>query len=60
VVRPGRQVVDTTGGARAVLQLPEWQVGMLMVFSPFEKASYGLLLQVGDGVQIGDRLVNPR
>ncbi len=60
VVRPGRQVVDTTGGPRTVLQLPDWQVGMLMVFSPFEKASYGLLLQVGDGVQIGDRLVNPR
>lgn len=60
VVRPGRQVVDTTGGPRTVLQLPDWQVGMLMVFSPFEKASYGLLLQVADGVQIGDKLVNPR
>lgn len=60
VVRPGRQVVDTTGGPRTVLQLPDWQIGMLMVFSPFEKASYGLLLQVGDGVQVGDKLINPR
>jgi hypothetical protein len=60
VVRPGRQVVDNAGGARTVLQLPDWQLGMLMVFSPFEKVSYGLLLQVADGVQVGDKLVNPR
>jgi hypothetical protein len=60
VVRPGRQVVDTTGGPRMALQLPDWQVGMVMVFSPFEKASYGLILQVADGVQVGDKLVNPR
>jgi hypothetical protein len=53
-------VVDKTGEARTVLQLPDERVGLLMVFRPFEKVSYGLLLQITDSVKVGDKLVNPR
>jgi hypothetical protein len=31
-----------------------------MVFRPFETLSYGLILQITDGVKVGDRLSNPR
>jgi hypothetical protein len=31
-----------------------------MVFRPFEHLSYALILDSAEGVQIGDRIVNPR
>jgi hypothetical protein len=31
-----------------------------MVFRPFERVSYALVLEVSDSVKVGDRLVNPR
>jgi hypothetical protein len=43
-----------------VLQLPDERRGLLMVFRTFERVSYGLLLQVNDGVKVGNRLVTPR
>jgi len=30
-----------------------------MVFRPFEKASYALVLEINDAPRIGDLLVNP-
>jgi hypothetical protein len=32
----------------------------MMVFRPFERLSYALILETGDGVKVGDRVVNPR
>ena len=60
VLKAGERVVDKTDPARPLLQLPEERVGLLMVFRPFEKVSYGLLLQITDSVKVGDRLINPR
>jgi hypothetical protein len=31
-----------------------------MVFRPFEKLSYALILEINDTVAIGDRVANPR
>jgi hypothetical protein len=31
-----------------------------MVFRPFEKLSYALILEINDTVKIGDRVINPR
>ena len=31
-----------------------------MVFRPFEKLSYALVLEINDTVAVGDRVVNPR
>ena len=60
VLKAGERIVDKTDPARPVLQLPDERAGLLMVFRPFEKVSYGLLLQINDSVKVGDRLVNPR
>ena len=59
VSRPGRAKVDTTGGAPVAMQLPDRRLGLLMVFRPFERVSYALLLQVSEGVAIGDVVTNP-
>ena len=60
ILKAGERVVDKTSGTHAVIQLPDERMGLLMVFRPFEKVSYGLLLQITDSVKVGDRLVNPR
>jgi hypothetical protein len=31
-----------------------------MVFRTFEKLSYALILEITEGVKVGDRVVNPR
>ena len=31
-----------------------------MVFRSFEKLSYALILEISDGVRVGDRLQSPR
>ena len=31
-----------------------------MVFRPFERLSYALVLEITDRVKVGDRVVNPR
>jgi hypothetical protein len=41
------------------MQLPDQRLGLLMVFRPFERVSYALLLQVTEGVSIGDVVTNP-
>ncbi|MBE2261445.1 MAG: LysM peptidoglycan-binding domain-containing protein [Burkholderiaceae bacterium] len=60
ILKSGQVIVDKTTDARPALQLPDERVGLLMVFRTFERVSYGLILEVEDGVQVGDRLVNPR
>lgn len=60
ILKRGAQVTDRTEGRKETLQLPDERNGLLMVFRTFEKVSYALILQTGDGVRVGDRLVNPR
>nr|WP_239024367.1 LysM domain-containing protein [Ramlibacter humi] len=61
IQRAGATVVDrTTNGERATIKLPNERNGLLMVFRPFDHLSYALILESGDGVQVGDRVVNPR
>lgn len=43
-----------------MLKLPDERNGILMVFRPFERVSYGLILEIKTGVKIGDRLTTPR
>jgi hypothetical protein len=31
-----------------------------MVFRPFEKVSYALIMEIKNGVRVGDRLTTPR
>ena len=60
VLKSGRRLIDPTDAARAEIKLPDERNGLLLVFRTFEKLSYGLILEITDGVKVGDRLVNPR
>jgi hypothetical protein len=53
------RLVDTLDPARTPLQLPAEHKGQLVVVRPFEQLSYALVLQVRDGVKIGDRFTSP-
>ncbi|MDR0457977.1 MAG: peptidoglycan-binding protein, partial [Burkholderiaceae bacterium] len=59
VLTAGRRIQDTTNDNAAV-RLPDERNGLAMVFRPFERASYALLMNITQPVQAGDRLVNPR
>lgn len=60
ILKDGARLVDKTDPERPMLKLPDERNGLLMVFRTFEKLSYGLVLEISDGVKVGDRLVNPR
>jgi hypothetical protein len=52
-------VTDKTDDARPSLLLPGERNGLMMVFRTFDRVAYALVLQITDGVKIGDRFVNP-
>ncbi len=60
IVKDGRSVTDNTITPRQEVKLPDERNGLAMVFRTFDKVSYALILQINDGVKIGDRLLNPR
>lgn len=60
ILQDGARLIDKTDAHRAPLKLPDERNGLLMVFRPFEKLSYALVLDITSGVKIGDRLSNPR
>jgi hypothetical protein len=59
LLQSGEQLTDRTDSARTQIRLPNERNGLLMVFRTFEKLSYALVLQVGDGAKVGDRFANP-
>lgn len=59
ILKDGARLIDKTDPARPELKLPDERNGLLMVFRTFEKLSYALVLDITDGVKVGDRLVNP-
>lgn len=61
ILKDGESFVDRSQpGERTTVKIPDERNGLLMVFRPFEKLSYALILEIIDGVKIGDRVVNPR
>ncbi len=60
ILTDGARIVDKTDPSRPVMKLPDERNGLLMVFRTFERLSYALILEITDGVRVGDRLVNPR
>ena len=56
----GERVVDKTGTSFQEIKLPDERNGLLMVFRPFERVSYALVLQATEAVRVGDWLINPR
>ena len=54
------RIKDMTDSNRAMVKLPSEVNGTAMVFRTFERVSYVLLLEIRNGVRVGDRLVNPK
>ena len=59
VLQSGERIVDRTDSPRTQVRLPDERNGLMIVFRTFEKVSYALVLQVSDGVKVGDRFANP-
>lgn len=59
IFQSGAVVTDRTDSPRTQIRLPNERNGLLIVFRTFEKLSYALVLQVDDGVKVGDRFANP-
>ncbi len=60
IVKDGARVVDKSDPARPLMKLPDERNGLLMVFRTFDRVSYALILEITDGVRVGDRLIDPR
>ena len=54
----GERVVDPRTGES--LRLPGAGAGLVMVFRPYEKMSYALVMQASRMLEVGDRIHNPR
>ncbi len=59
VLTDGARLRDKTDSSRTAIKLPNERNGLMMVFKTYENVSYALILQVTDGVRVGDRFANP-
>ena len=59
ILKNGQRMKDTTDYGQPQIRLPNERNGLMMVFRTFERLSYALVLQVTDGVKVGDRFANP-
>jgi hypothetical protein len=60
IQKDGARIVDKSDPTKPLMKLPDERNGLLMVFSTYERVSYALILEIIDGVRVGDRLINPR
>jgi hypothetical protein len=60
ILKDGSRVIDKTDPNRQSIKLPDERNGLLMVFRTFDRLSYALILEITDGVRVGDRLSNPQ
>ena len=60
ILKDGPRLADKTTPDRETIKLPNERNGLIMVFRTFERISYALILEIVDGVRVGDHLVNPR
>jgi len=61
ILKDGARVQDRSlPGERSLIKIPDERNGLLMVFRTFERVSYALILEIGDTVKVGDRVINPR
>ena len=60
ILKDGARVIDKGDAALPLMKLPDERNGLLMVFRTFERVSYALILDITNGVRVGDRLEVPR
>ena len=60
LISTGRRIADKTNDRRGdMVKLPDERNGLLYVFRPFERLSYGLVIEIKDPVKVGDRVESP-
>ena len=59
VLTNGELVRDRTDSSRPLLKLPNEIKGDLMLFSVFDRVSYGLILEITEPVTVGDFAIDP-
>lgn len=59
LLRDSNTLVDKTDESRPTIRLPGERNGLMMVFRTFDRVSYAVVLQISDGVKVGDRFVSP-
>ena len=59
VLTNGELIRDRTDASRPLLKLPNEIKGDLMVFSVFDRVSYGLILEITEPVTVGDYAIDP-
>jgi hypothetical protein len=59
ILRDNNTLADRTDAARPLLRLPGERNGLMMVFRTFDRLSYALVLEISDGVKVGDTFINP-
>ncbi len=59
ILKNGETWLDKTAATKESIKLPNERIGLLMVFRPFEKVSYALVLEISDTPRVGDLLVSP-
>lgn len=61
IQKAGATIIDRSQpGERTEVKLPNERNGLMMVFRPFERLSYALILETNEGVKVGDRVTSPR
>lgn len=60
ILKNGARVIDKQDETRPLLKLPDERNGLMMVFRTFDRLSYALILDITDGVRVGDRLASPK
>jgi hypothetical protein len=60
ILKNGARIIDKQDETRPLLKLPDERNGLMMVFRTFDRLSYALILDITDGVRIGDRLASPK
>jgi nucleoid-associated protein YgaU len=60
ILKNGARVIDKQDATLPLLKLPDERNGLMMVFRTFERLSYALILDITDGVRVGDRLASPK
>jgi hypothetical protein len=61
ILKEGERRLDRSQpGERSDIKLPNERNGLLMVFRPFEKLSYALILEISDAVKVGDSVASPK
>ncbi len=60
ILKNGARVIDKQDPTRPLLKLPDERNGLMMVFRTFDRLSYALILDITDGVRVGDRLASPK